>query len=86
MTDTELKLILALVILFLPLASAVLISLFTKRHKAMSAGLSVGAVAIGLVSSIVLFAKFHDAKKEIENYETQYSISWKGNAQDTINT
>ena len=65
MTDTKLKLILALVILFLPLASAVLISLFTKRHKAVSAGLSVGAVAIGLVSSIVLFAKFHDAKIEI---------------------
>ena len=65
MTDTKLKLILALVILFLPLASAVLISLFTKRHKALSAGLSVGAVAIGLVSSIVLFVKFHDAKIEI---------------------
>ena len=65
MTDTKLKLILALVILFLPLASAVLISLFTKRHKALSAGLSVGAVAIGLICSIVLFAKFHDAKIKI---------------------
>ena len=65
MTDTKLKLILALVILFLPLASAVLISLFTKRHKAVSAGLSVGAVAIGLVNSIVLFVKFQGAKIEI---------------------
>ena len=65
MTDTKLKLILALVILFLPLASAVLISLFTKRHRALSAGLSVGAVAISLICSIVLFVKFHGAKIEI---------------------
>ncbi|SVC66403.1 uncharacterized protein METZ01_LOCUS319257, partial [marine metagenome] len=65
MPDTKLKLILALVILFFPLASSVLISLFTKRHKALSAGLSVGAVAIGLVSSIVLFVKFYDAKIKI---------------------
>ena len=72
MTDTKLKLILALVILFLPLASAVLISLFTKRHKAVSAGLSVGAVAIGLICSIVLFAKFHDAKIEIVSTGLQW--------------
>ena len=58
MTDTKLKLILALVILLGPLASAVLISLFTKRHKDLSAGLSVGAVAISLICSIVLFVKF----------------------------
>jgi NADH-quinone oxidoreductase subunit L len=64
MPDTKLKLILALVILFLPLASAVLISLFTKRQKALSAGLSVGATAIGLACSIVLFIKFHGAKME----------------------
>ena len=65
MTDTKLKFILALVILLGPLASAVLISLFTKRHKDLSAGLSVGAVAISLICSIVLFVKFHGAKIEI---------------------
>ena len=65
MTDTKFKLILALVILLLPLASAVLISLFTKRHRTLSAGLSVGAVAISLICSIVLFVQFHDAKIEI---------------------
>jgi len=65
MTDTKFKLILTLVILLLPLASAVLISLFTKRHRTLSAGLSVGAVAISLICSIVLFVKFHDAKIEI---------------------
>jgi len=72
MPDTKLKLILALVILFFPLASSVLISLFTKRHKALSAGLSVGAVAIGLICSIVLFAKFHDAKIEIVSTGLQW--------------
>ena len=65
MTDTKLKFILALVILLGPLASAVLISLFTKRHKDLSAGLSVGAVAISLICSIVLFVKFHGAKIEM---------------------
>ncbi len=49
MTDTKLKFILALVILLGPLVSAVLISLFTKRHKDLSAGLSVGAMAISLI-------------------------------------
>ena len=64
MTDTKLKLILALVILLGPLASAVLISLFTKRQKALSAGLSVGAVTLSLICSLVLFVKFHGAKIE----------------------
>ena len=65
MTDTKLKLILALVILLGPLASAVLISLFTKRQKALSAGLSVGAVTLSLICSLVLFVKFHGVKIEI---------------------
>ena len=65
MTDTKLKFILALMILLGPLASAVLVRLFTKRHKALSAGLSVGAVTISLICSIVLFVKFHGAKIEI---------------------
>ena len=64
MTDTKLKLILALVILLGPLASAVLISLFTKRQKALSAGLSVGAVTLSLICSLVLFVKFHGEKIE----------------------
>ena len=64
MTDTKLKFILALVILLGPLASAVLISLFTKRQKALSAGLSVGAVTLSLICSLVLFVKFHGEKIE----------------------
>ena len=43
-------------VLLLPLISAVLILLFTKRYRQLSAGLSTGAVAIGLGISIFLFA------------------------------
>ena len=43
-------------VLLLPLISAVLILLFTKRCRQLSAGLSTGAVAIGLGISIFLFA------------------------------
>jgi NADH-quinone oxidoreductase subunit L len=42
-------------VLLLPLISAVLILLFTKRYRQLSAGLSTGAVAIGLGISIFLF-------------------------------
>ena len=43
-------------VLLLPLISAVLILLFTKRYRQLSAGLSTGAVAIALGISIFLFA------------------------------
>ena len=44
------------IVLLLPLISAVLILLFTQRYRKLSAGLSTGAVAIGLGISIFLFA------------------------------
>ena len=46
---------LPLVILLAPLLSAILILLFTSKFKRLSAGISVGAVALGLGASILLF-------------------------------
>ena len=46
---------LPLVILLAPLLSAILILLFTSKFKRLSAGISVGAVALGLGASIFLF-------------------------------
>lgn len=45
------------IILLLPLASAVVITLFTRGSKGLSAGISVGAIATAFVASIILFAK-----------------------------
>ena len=44
------------IVLLLPLISAALILLFTQRYRRLSAGLSTGAVAVGLGISIFLFA------------------------------
>ena len=52
-------------VLLLPLISAVLILLFTKRYRQLSAGLSTGAVAIGLGISIFLFATQGVEKTEV---------------------
>jgi NADH-quinone oxidoreductase subunit L len=41
------------IILFLPLLAAALITLFTRRQRALSAGLSIGAVLAGFVLGIV---------------------------------
>ena len=46
---------LPLVILLAPLLSAILILLFTSKFRRLSAGISVGAVALGLGASIFLF-------------------------------
>ncbi|MEE2714790.1 MAG: NADH-quinone oxidoreductase subunit L [Verrucomicrobiota bacterium] len=46
---------LPLVILLAPLLSAILILLFASKFKRLSAGISVGAVALGLGASIFLF-------------------------------
>ena len=46
---------LPLVILLVPLLSAILILLFTSKFKRLSAGISVGTVALGLGASILLF-------------------------------
>ncbi len=45
------------IILLLPLTSAVVISLFTRGSKGLSAGISVGAIATAFVASVILFAK-----------------------------
>ena len=50
---------LPLIVLFLPLAAAVLITLFTKRNRAVSATLSVGAVVAGFILT-VMFVKAAD--------------------------
>ena len=52
-------------VLLLPLISAVLILLFTKRYRQLSAGLSTGAVAIGLGISIFLFTTQGVEKTEV---------------------
>jgi len=41
------------VILFLPLLAAVAITLFTRRNRALSAGLSIGAVVAGFILSVI---------------------------------
>lgn len=42
-------------VLFLPLAAATVIGLFTQKNQRLSAGISIGAVAIAFVLSLVLF-------------------------------
>ncbi len=44
-------------ILFLPLASAAVITLFTRKAKGVSAALSVGAIGVAFLFSLVLFAQ-----------------------------
>jgi NADH:ubiquinone oxidoreductase subunit 5 (subunit L)/multisubunit Na+/H+ antiporter MnhA subunit len=53
-----------------PLVSAVLIMLFTNRSRVISMSLSIMAVAIGLIHSLVLFFSFHAP----EAYEA--NLSW----------
>ena len=65
MTDHELKLTLAMVVLFLPLLAAVSIGLGARRWRGLSAGLSLGASIIAFVCSLILFIKFHGAPSSI---------------------
>jgi NADH-quinone oxidoreductase subunit L len=44
-------------ILFLPLASAAVITLFTRKAKGLSAAISVGAIGVAFLLSVVLFAQ-----------------------------
>jgi NADH-quinone oxidoreductase subunit L len=41
------------IVLFLPLGAAVVISLFTLRNRALSAGISISAVVIGFILSVI---------------------------------
>src|SRR5438045_2533557 len=43
-------------ILFLPLLSAAAITLFTQKNRALSAGLSIGAIVLGFVLSLLFIA------------------------------
>ena len=65
MTDQELKLTLAMVVLLLPLLAAVCIALGARRWRGLSAGLSLGASVIAFVCSLILFIKFHGAPAAI---------------------
>lgn len=65
MSKEQIILFLPTAVLLLPLISAVLILLFTKRYRQLSAGLSTGAVAIGLGISIFLFATQGVEKTEV---------------------
>ncbi|MDQ6630189.1 MAG: NADH-quinone oxidoreductase subunit L [Verrucomicrobiota bacterium] len=42
-------------VLFLPLLSAVVIALFTQKNRELSAGISIGAIIISFILSVVLF-------------------------------
>ena len=53
---------LAWIVLLLPLASAVVITLFTRRAKHLSALISIGAIGVGLLISLVLFFALKDAQ------------------------
>jgi NADH-quinone oxidoreductase subunit L len=52
------------VVLFLPLASAVLITLFTRRERELSATISIGAVGLSFLASLVLFFMLPEAPLE----------------------
>jgi NADH-quinone oxidoreductase subunit L len=43
------------ILLFLPLASAVCITLFTQRQRGLSASLSIGAIVVGFILSAIIF-------------------------------
>ena len=53
-----------------PLISALLIMFFTHKSRPLSMGLSVSAVAIGFIHSLVLFFNFHD------NHAYEVNFNW----------
>src|ERR1051326_1096684 len=59
--------ILPWIILFLPLAAAAVITLFTQRNRQVSATLSVGAVVVGFILSVmyVQIAGWQPAMSEV---------------------
>src|SRR5664279_612789 len=60
-------------ILFLPLAAAGLITLFTQRNRKLSAGLSIGAVVAGFILSLI-FVKLNGWGPARESYITWLAI------------
>ena len=63
--------ILPWIILFLPLAAAALITLFTLRNRAVSATLSVGAVVAGFILS-VMFVRMGGWQPEV----SEVAVNW----------
>ncbi len=53
-------------VLFLPLAAAVVITLFTQRRPEVSAGVSIGAVVLAFVFSVILFAALPGGAASLE--------------------
>ena len=66
-------------ILFLPLLSAAVIALFTQKARGLSAAISISAIVIAFVLSVILFVNLagHSAKTEL-------ALNWLtvGNLQD----
>ncbi len=58
-----------------PLVSAVLIMFFTHRNRIVSAALSIGAVALGLIHSVIVFLAFHGHS----NFEINFNWIQAGN-------
>jgi NADH:ubiquinone oxidoreductase subunit 5 (subunit L)/multisubunit Na+/H+ antiporter MnhA subunit len=44
-------------ILFLPLLAAIFIALFTQKNRGLSAGISISAIVIGFLLSLILLIK-----------------------------
>jgi len=63
--------ILPWIILFLPLAAAAMITLFTQRNRAVSATLSVGAVVVGFILSVA-FVKMGGWQPQV----SEVAVNW----------
>ncbi|HWF19824.1 MAG TPA: NADH-quinone oxidoreductase subunit L, partial [Verrucomicrobiae bacterium] len=55
---------LAWVILFLPLAATVIITVFTRNHKRLSGQISIGAVLVSFLITVVLFAMLRSSGQD----------------------
>ena len=71
---------LPLIVLLLPLAAAVIILLGGRRSRALSAGLSIGAVSIGLALSMFLFGHYFDHPPVTHEY-----FHWLALGKDSLN-
>jgi NADH-quinone oxidoreductase subunit L len=72
---------LAWIVLLLPLASAVVITLFTQRAKSISGLISIGAVAASFVCSLVLFLSLREAASAESTPWNWLSVGWPGGEQ-----
>lgn len=63
------------VILFLPLLAAVVITLFTKPQRALSSFISIGAIVISFVASLILFLSVKETLNVSVNWLTAGDFS-----------